>query len=367
MTLGPTPGERAPHEALTWRRRLLIAIFFGLIGAVFGVFYAEIFYANAIQGHWQGARNGFTIGFLVVLFEIEVRGSRRSFVRRLPFIAGLIVRILIVTLIIRASLVANDFLSQWLAGGALVLENNFHEELRDTLVSLGVTIFLVAQMQMFQLIGFRRFNSLLMGRYFRPSEEDRIFLFVDLVGSTRCARKLGNIRFHEYLSEFFHTLDRAIVVYRGEIVSYVGDAVIVTWPLTKNRKRNAACIRALQMMGRDVERRMDRFERAYDVRPQFRAGMHGGHVVVGECGDSRRQITFLGDVVNMTARIEEACKTMGKQFLISDYLLQNLDLPDGVNVAPLGEFTPHGTDEPFQLHELTFADATAVEPEGEGQ
>ena len=43
--------------------------------------------------------------------------------------------------------------------------------------------------------------------------------------------------------------------------------------------------------------------------PSFRAGLHAGHVVISECGSSRRQLAYFGDTVNVTAR----CTNTGRR------------------------------------------------------
>ena len=61
-------------------------------------------------------------------------------------------------------------------------------------------------MRVRDLIGSEVFLSLLIGRYHRPVREERVFLFVDLVGSTRFAELHGNMRAQDFLSAFFAAL-----------------------------------------------------------------------------------------------------------------------------------------------------------------
>ena len=55
--------------------------------------------------------------------------------------------------------------------------------------------------------------------------------------------------------------------------------------------------------------------------PEFKAGLHSGLSVTGELGFTKREIAYAGDVLNTTARIEEACKTYGEPLLISENLV----------------------------------------------
>jgi adenylate cyclase len=55
----------------------------------------------------------------------------------------------------------------------------------------------------------------------------------------------------------------------------------------------------------------------------FRAGLRAGSVVISECGDSRRQIAYFGDTMNVAARLQERCKEVSRALLVS------ADLNDG--------------------------------------
>ncbi len=325
----------------------------GLIGRYYGIFV----YGEDSDIHFRGALTGFTISFLVSSFEIfYIRSLRRSWFRRAAFLPGLVVRILVLTLLIRFGLLFNRYLASYFVGQPFTMEHlQFSEQFRDTFFSLSIVVVFVVLSQLTALIGFKRFANLVVGRYFKPVSEERIFLFVDLVGSSDLARELGNIRFHEFLSEFFYTIDPAIVKSKGEIVSYVGDAVIVTWPLSANKQKNSRCLTALKDMQRDIQINAGHFQDEFDRVPQFRAALHGGEVVLGECGDSRKQVTFLGDVVNTTARIEEATKKKDEQFLVSDFLIQKMIVPEGVAIEEFGSPILKGIEEPLLLHRILFS------------
>jgi len=336
--------------------RILFAVVLGVISGFIGEIYAAIFYSNQTQDYFQGFRTGFSIGLLTSLFEVVyIRSVRRSWFRRLAFVPSLIIRILILTLIVRVCLVSNDLLTDYLTDVPLGFDRNLRAETRDTLVSLGLVVFFVAQLQFTSLIGFQRFNNLLIGRYFRPVSEERIFMFVDLVDSSVTARRLGDVRFHEFLSEFFHQIDRAIVRNDGEIVSYVGDAVILTWPLKANADQNSACLKTLQLMQEQLESQRQFFETEFGTFPLFTAALHCGPVVVGECGDSRRQVTFLGDVVNMTARIEQACKEEKVALMASETAVSRIATIDGISFRKHGLKELKGADKPFTLFEIVSA------------
>lgn len=327
-----------------------------LLSGLFGAFYASVFYAEADRLNlFRGFRTGFMVAFLTAGFELFFIGSlRNGWLRKLPFLGALLARILIITILIRFALVFNEILSNFAKGGSFTFEEDFYDQMRDTIVSFSIVVVFVVIAQFSSLLGFHRFINLLMGRYFRPVRENRAFLFVDLKDSTGLALKLGDVRFHEYLSKFFFEADQAIVRSGGEIVSYVGDAVIVTWPLGKNPVENARPVTTLEeIVARLVEIRPE-FNAEFGFSPEIRAALHGGSVVVGECGDSRRQVTFLGEAVNITSRIEGETKARDCDFLASAMILNSLELPGHVKTRSIGEVLLRGTETPIELFELRF-------------
>ena len=82
------------------------------------------------------------------------------------------------------------------------------------------------------------------------------------------------------------------------------------------------------------------------------AGIHCGEVVAGEIGDQRRQIVFVGDVVNTAARIEAQAKAQGRGLMVSEALFSRADLPTGVVATQLGNFPLKGKADPVELLEI---------------
>lgn len=78
--------------------------------------------------------------------------------------------------------------------------------------------------------------------------------------------------------------------------------------------------------------------------------MHGGLAVTGELGYTKREIAFMGDVVNTTARIEEACKTYGKRFIVSEYLIQKMGVIPGITYTHVGNVKLRGKEVELNLY-----------------
>ena len=168
--------------------------------------------------------------------------------------------------------------------------------------------------------------KIITGQYHSPKEENRIFMFLDLKSSTTIAERLGDHRYHEFLREVFSDLTTAIIRHKAEIYQYVGDEVILCWTINPSNP-TSECLRCFFEIKQTLEKRIPYYKKEYENIPQFKAGAHYGNVVVGEVGDLKREITYSGDVLNTTARIQGQCNALESPMLISDKLRKYL-LPD---------------------------------------
>ncbi|HEX9408089.1 MAG TPA: hypothetical protein VGA23_00390, partial [Methylomirabilota bacterium] len=86
-------------------------------------------------------------------------------------------------------------------------------------------------LQMNRMIGANVLGYFAAGVYRWPKAEERIFLFLDLEGSTRLAEELGSARYFELLRRFVDDLTEPVLEAEGEIYQYAGDEVVITWPM----------------------------------------------------------------------------------------------------------------------------------------
>lgn len=225
--------------------------------------------------------------------------------------------------------------------------------------SLVVTAIFVFLIRVRDLIGSTIFFNLLFGRYHRPMEEERVFLFVDVAGSTAYAETHGDLAAQQWLGEVFSAIAEPVRRHGGTVEDYVGDLAIVSWPMAKGvaEGRCVACLFAIiDELARDPERWTARYGRVPDIR----AALHGGSVVTAEIGVDRHKIAYFGDVVNTTARLEGLSRSVGERYLISGDLLSRIDrLPDGIVARDLGAHRLRGKDQLLTAFGLS-AGASAI-------
>ena len=95
--------------------------------------------------------------------------------------------------------------------------------------------------------------------------------------------------------------------------------------------------------------------RRFRVVPEFRAALHYGEIVAGEIGDLRREIAYVGDTLNVAARLLDAAKTLGRDVLVSADLLARSALPAGVVAEPLPTLAVRGREAPLEIAALSRA------------
>ena len=139
--------------------------------------------------------------------------------------------------------------------------------------------------------------------------------------------RLGDIEAQAMITRFFFDVAQATVAYGGETHRYIGDEVVVTWPLDRGIK-DAACLRCCFAIDDRIAERADDYYQRFGVVPTYRIGLHGGPVVAAECGDDKQEIVYFGDTVNTAARIEQYCREAGRPLLVSAELLEQMVLPE---------------------------------------
>src|SRR5262249_43242288 len=192
------------------------------------------------------------------------------------------------------------------------------------------------------------------GVYHRPRGGGGIFLFLDLHGSTRPAPELGGARFFELLRRFVGGGTEPVRQTDAGGSQYAGDGVAGAWG-GGGGLRMANCVRCFFGIRATVARHAPRYQREFGTVPRFRGGLHGGPVTGGELGDLRRQIVFVGDILNTAARLEEYAKRMNLDLVVSGALLAPPAPPDGVRAARCGELALRGKEARVDAYSLTEA------------
>jgi adenylate cyclase len=192
------------------------------------------------------------------------------------------------------------------------------------------------------------FWNIIRGKYNTPKEEERIFMFLDLNSSTTIAERLGDKKYHSFLKDIFTDITNPILDNKGEIYQYVGDEVIVAWKYDDGIK-NSKCVQCFFDIKYHLQELSRKYMNQYGVAPSFKAGIHCGKVVAGEVGIIKRDITYSGDVLNTTSRIQDMCKEFNEEVIVSGDLASSLRLAGNFAAQTLGSIKLKGKQKEMLL------------------
>jgi adenylate cyclase len=335
-------------------RGLWFWIIVPLSSAAAGLLYSALFTGEGMIG---AALRGALIGTPILMYERGFILSRwRTGIRQraTPLFAAATIATYTVMIVVNNAV----------AGGVLHVAGIMADP-RDAMMlsrpgllyALGVSALFVFVFRVRDLIGPGVFMNLLLGRYHRPTSEERIFLFLDVVGSTRFAERHGDLAAQEYLGQIFNALALPVRRSRGSIDDYIGDMALVTWTIQRGA-RDVACLRCIFDFADVIAAHAAAWEARFGQVPEFRAALHCGSVVVAEIGFERHKIAYFGDVVNTTGRLEALTKTLGVSVLVSADLLACLGpLPADLVAEDLGTHAIRGRNERLAVSAIHRADA----------
>jgi len=347
----------------SWKRIFFISVFWIILGVVFLVFEILIIQSRGIEFNFNNFGITLTItiiasllagllGGAVIVYLLNPWFSKYPFGRVLFYIFILFTLIfLFINLFV--SIVMFIFFNGDNYSLFQFLETTFRGSLmwKNYLFWAIVNLFTIIGVFVSDKFGTGVFFKFLRGKYFRAKKEERIFMFLDLRSSISIAEKIGEEQYFNFFKQFIDDCTKPILNSKGEIYQYIGDEIIVTWEMEKGLENNR-CIECFFEITKVINKRKLDYENKFDQVPQFKAGIHLGEVMVGEIGKVKRDIAYSGDVLNTTARIQGECNKNDVNLLISNKLLQRLDLNNEYAIQNIGEILLRGKSETIELHNV---------------
>ncbi len=192
---------------------------------------------------------------------------------------------------------------------------------------------------------------MLLGKYRKPREEERIFMFMDLRSSTTHAENLGHIKYSALIRDSFMDINQVLLRHHAEIYQYVGDEIVISWPVT-NDIRGLSCVEFFFACQDQFNQRYLHYRNNYGFIPQFKAGLHLGMVTAVEVGEIKRDIAYHGDTLNTAARIQSVCNQYNKIFLVSGDVKEFTQLDKEFSVKSLGDINLKGKQAPIRVYSV---------------
>lgn len=345
-----TKSRMNPNLARKFKTLALICLFTSFAGVIFQLI-------NEKRLDYNSVLLGFPLGLVFGLLELFLLPMADMLFRKWSFTKILIFKTLLYTAVIYVVTFGRAFLAGYSEGrkiSELLIYLSSLEQLILLVYTLVIYSLLVFFLQINQLLGEGMLWKFIRGKYHKPREEERIFMFLDMKSSTTIAEQLGHVRFYKLLNELFHEISQPVLQTKAEIYQYVGDEVVLTWEVQHGLK-NANCLKTFFMFQESLLKNSDNYKKNFGVKPEFKAGLHFGKVVSAQIGDLKRDIVYNGDVLNTTARIQNECNKYKRACLVSGTLLNRLKDMNGFQWEKIDVVKLRGKETEVELFSVTDA------------
>jgi len=190
-------------------------------------------------------------------------------------------------------------------------------------------------------LGARTRRQVLGGLTHRGDGEDirAAILFCDMRNSTGLAEELPRGAYLDLLNDFFERATEPVLEHGGEVLKFIGDAVLAIFPLDgdaddEEMAATEACLQARAAAEEIVARIAAQPARSDRPAVQCALGLHYGDVMYGNVGAPKRlDFTVIGSAANVAARLSAQCKELEQSLLMSGEIAARAP----VGLHPLGE------------------------------
>jgi adenylate cyclase len=219
----------------------------------------------------------------------------------------------------------DEMLSRFLASQALIaplIDSHLSERIASTLLDVYV--------------GPNAGQRILAGAIRRGDGETipAAICFADLRSFTTLSDRLPRQELLELLNAFFECVVDSIHAHGGEVLKFIGDAVLAIFRASPGHEKDAS--RAALASAQQI------FLRANELNPQRKAAgkesiefgmaIHFGEVMYGNIGSNDRlDFTVIGPAVNVCSRIQGLCGRLDRSLLLSKSLIVTAECQDEVD------------------------------------
>lgn len=187
--------------------------------------------------------------------------------------------------------------------------------------------------------------------------------FSDLRGFTETSGRLPPEELVALLNEYFATVVAPIYAGGGEVLKYIGDAILAVFPASSFADAAEACRAALEAAAEADERLQALNGRRAATRGVGIAhgiGLHYGKAHYGNVGVFERlDFTLIGREVNIASRIEGLTKELAGSPLCSAAFAA----ASGLRHRSLGDFALKGVTEPVEIFQPQVVEARPSSPQ----
>ncbi len=186
----------------------------------------------------------------------------------------------------------------------------------------------------------------------RGERREASVLFADIRGFTHLSQRLSSEDILALLNEYYSTMGEAIFRHRGSVNKIIGDGLMAVFGVPERLEDHAtAAVLAARDMQAAATALGPRWERLAGSALQVVVAVNSGEVIAGSIGDPRHmEFTVLGDVVNVSARLEAEAKSREAGILITEAVRVGLSQP--IETVPLGSIELRGRTGAVPIHRV---------------
>ncbi len=147
-----------------------------------------------------------------------------------------------------------------------------------------------------------------------------VIWFCDLRGFTQLSDRLGRDDLIALLNQYLEILARPVQEGGGQILKFLGDGFLATFDLTGKNSATVCgdALNAAVALRNDFAAFTEIRERAGKPTLGFGLSLHVGEASYGNIGtDERLDFTIVGPAVNEASRIQDLCRPLQKDILVS--------------------------------------------------
>ena len=168
------------------------------------------------------------------------------------------------------------------------------------------------------------------------------YLFTDVRGFTAMSENMDPENVTKIMNKALTIQSDAVKKYGGMVDKYIGDAMMAIFnaPLDLQDHERAAVLCA-----QEIQKEF----RESDIGVSIGIGLNTGEAVIGNLGSSTRfDYTAIGSAVNIAARCESSCKTVGVDLIIAEPTA----IASGMALKVLKPIEAKGITEPLKIYTL---------------
>ena len=170
-------------------------------------------------------------------------------------------------------------------------------------------------------------------------------MFCDVRGFTALSEKLGH-SILPVMNRIFDEIGSVVVEYEGEILKFIGDAMLVIFSMEYRTHREVA--ECMVKVAQGAVERIALLATQLKLPVAVGFGCHVGEVVYGNIGTQNRlDFTVLGSAVNLASRLESLCKPLEATAVFSQAVQEHVP-----HLAPGGAHVLKGIADPVDVWTL---------------